>query len=170
MHLQKLNKNVAVKMVLAREIETFAASIKPAVRPKKKTGDTSFALDSRVMLLSFMDSPKDIPVIADIYDLKLTSPDWMMEFISASELEDPTSLDKVKMHVDAMKPKLGACLVMIDAAKELSPKKFRKKSARCQSALIRPGFSPLSTHSPFKRATSTATCASGLKPIGVNLR
>jgi hypothetical protein len=113
--------------VLAREIETYAASFKPAVRPKKKTGDTSFALDSRVMLLSFMTSPKDIPVIADIYDLKLTSPDWMMEFISSSELADPASLDQVKWRVNAMKPKLGSCLVLIDAGRELLPEDFPEK-------------------------------------------
>ena len=127
LHSQKLNKYVAVKMMLAHEIETYVPSLKPAVRPKKKTGDTSFALDSRVMLLSFMASPKDIPVIADIYDLTLTSPDWMMEFISASELEDPTSLDQVKRHVDAMKPKLGSCLVLIDAGKELTPEEIPEK-------------------------------------------
>ena len=127
LHSQKLNKYVAVKMVLAREIEAYVAPFKPAVRPKKKTGDTSFALDSRVMLLSFMASPKDIPVIADIYDLKLTSPDWMMEFISASELADPASVDQVKRRVEAMKPKLGSCLVLIDAGMDLSPEDIPEK-------------------------------------------
>jgi hypothetical protein len=127
LHSRKLNKYVAVKMVLAREIETYVAPFKPAVRPRKKTGDTSFALDSRVMLLSFMASPKDIPIIADIYDLKLTSPDWMMEFISARELEDPSSLDQVKRRLDAMKPQFGSCLVLIDSDRELSPEEIPEK-------------------------------------------
>jgi hypothetical protein len=124
LHSRKFNKYVAVKMALTGEIETYAARFKPAVRPKKKTGDTSFALDSRVMLLSFMASPQDIPIIADIYDLKLTSPDWMMEFISAGELEDPNSLEEVKRHLEAMKPQFGACLVLVDSDRELLPEEI----------------------------------------------
>jgi hypothetical protein len=113
LHSRKLNKYVAVKMMLAREIETFVVPFKPAVRPKKKTGDTSFALDSRAMLLSFMPTRDEIPIIADIYDLKLTSPDWMMEYISESELEDPGALDQVKRNLHALKPRLGTCLVFV---------------------------------------------------------
>jgi hypothetical protein len=121
LHSRKLNKYVAVKMVLEREIETFVQPFKPAVRPKKKTGDTSFALDSRAMLLSFMDTPKDIPIIADIYELKRTSPDWMMEYISGSELSDPGALERVNQNVRAMNPKLGMCLVIVGSNTEARP-------------------------------------------------
>jgi hypothetical protein len=142
LHSRKLNRYVAVKMVLTGEIETYVAPFKPAVRPRKKTGDTSFALDSRVMLLSFMASPDDIPIIADIYDLKLTNPDWMMEFISASELEDPGSLDQVKRHADAMKPRFGSCLVLIDSDRALTseeiPEKIRTVSAGFDQARLQP--------------------------------
>ena len=127
LHSRKLNRYVAVKMLLTGEIETYAARFKPAVRPKKKTGDTSFALDSRVMFLSFMASSQDIPVIADIYDLKLTSPDWMMEFISAGELEDPGALERVKMHLESMKPQLGSCLVLVDPDRELAPEEIPER-------------------------------------------
>jgi hypothetical protein len=115
LHSRKINTYVAVKMALAREIETFIVPIKPPVRPRKKTGDTSFALDSRVMILSFMPTRDEIPVIADIYDQTLTSPDLMIEYITGSELDNPSSLDQVKYHRDAMRPKLGMCLILIDA-------------------------------------------------------
>ena len=83
-----------------------------------------------------MASPKDIPVIADIYDLKLTSPDWMMEFISAGELEIRVRLEQVKRHLDAMKPKLGSCLVLIGSGREfVARRNYRRKSAR-----LSPGF------------------------------
>jgi len=127
LHSRKLNRLVAVKMALAGEIEGYVAPFKPAVRPRKKTGDTSFALDSRVMILSFMASPEDIPVIADIYDLKLKNPDWMMEFISARELEDPWAMAQVKARVAAMKPQFGSCLVLIDAGRELTPEEIPEK-------------------------------------------
>lgn len=132
---RKLNKYVAVKMVLANELEVYAAPFKPAVRPRKKTGDTSFALDTRVMLLSFMKSPKDIPVIADIYDLKLTHPDWMMEFAAANDIEDPGSLEQVNRHLEAMKPKLGSCLILIGPGGELPREEIPGKIRA-----ITPGF------------------------------
>lgn len=118
LHSRKLNRYVAIKMVLAREIETYGAKLKPAVRPRKKTGDTSFALDSRTMLVSFMRSPEDIPIIADIYDLKLTSPDWMMEYISANELADPAALDQLRINLETMKPAQGCCLIVIGGEAE----------------------------------------------------
>jgi hypothetical protein len=113
LHSRKLNKYVAVKMVLEQEIETFVVPVKPPVRPRKKTGDTSFALDSRAMLLSFMSGPDDIPVIADIYDRKLTSPDWMMQFIPVNELNEPEALSQVTRNMEALNPKLGSCLILI---------------------------------------------------------
>ena len=50
-----------------------------------------------------------------------------MEFISASELEDPGSLEQVKRHVDAMKPKLGSCLVLIDSGREIAPEEIPER-------------------------------------------
>ena len=131
LHSRKLDKYVAVKMVLSQEIETFAAKIKPPVRPKKKTGDTSFALDSRAMLLSFMEKPENIPVIADIYDLKLTSPDWMMAYISANELEDSYALEQVARNLESLKPARGGCLLIIgseDASLEGVPQELNAAS------------------------------------------
>jgi hypothetical protein len=121
LHSRKLDKYVAVKMVLAREIETYAPAVRPPVRPRKKTGDTSLALDSRVMLLSLMKTPEDIPIIADIYDLKLTSPDFMMEFISQDELEDPDSWNLVDRNLRALSPRMGMCLVLVGGDKEAKP-------------------------------------------------
>lgn len=135
LHSRKLDKYVAVKMALALELETYAASLKPPVRPKKRTGDTSLALDTRVMLLLLMSTPKDIPIVADIYDLKLTNPNWMMEFISAGELEDPESLEQVKRHLHAMKPKLGSCLVVVGSGRELAPDEIPENTRS-----VSPGF------------------------------
>jgi hypothetical protein len=118
LHSRKIDTYVAVKMALAREIETFVVPFKPPVRPRKKTGDTSFALDSRVMLLSFMPTPDNIPIIADIYEQTLTSPDWMIEYITETELKDPDSLNQVKRHLDALRPRLGTCLVLINGSAE----------------------------------------------------
>jgi hypothetical protein len=121
LHSCKVDKYVAVKMALAREIETFVVPFKPPVRPKKKTGDTSFALDSRVMLLSFMSSTEEIPVYADIYECTLTSPHWMVEFISGNELDDPNALEQVRRHFESLNPKLGTCLILINPEHDAKP-------------------------------------------------
>jgi hypothetical protein len=114
LHSKKLCRYVAVKMAIAREVETYVAKFKPPVRPKKRTGDTSSALDSRVMFLSILSSKEDIPVLADTYELTLTSPDWMVECITASEFQDPAALDQVKDRVSSLNPRLGMCLIVID--------------------------------------------------------
>ncbi len=68
------------------------------------------------MLLSFMETPKDIPVIADIFELKRTSPDWMMAYISDRELANPAALEQVQRNMNALHPKLGMCFIVVDAA------------------------------------------------------
>lgn len=113
LHSRKLDRYVAVKAPLVREIESFVPKYKPPVRPRKKTGDTSFALDSRAMLLSFMNDKKDVPVIADIYELKRTSPDWVVECIAEDELQDPSVLDQFTRSLYALNPKSGMCLFVI---------------------------------------------------------
>lgn len=119
---KKLGRYVAVKMAIAREVETYVAKFKPPVRPKKRTGDTSSALDSRVMLLSFLSSKEEIPVLADTYELTLTNPDWMVECITASEFQDPAALAEVKNRAASLNPKLGMCLIVMDHdGSELQP-------------------------------------------------
>ena len=117
-HSRKINKYVGVKMPLAREVETLVVRFKPPVKPRKKTGDTSLALDSRTMLLSFMESKDKIPIIADIYECTLTNPHWMIEYVTAEESRDPVAMEEVKHHMKALKPKLGTCLILIDPEDE----------------------------------------------------
>jgi hypothetical protein len=120
-HSRKVEQYVAIKMALARELQTFLVSVKPPVRPRKKTGDTSLALDSRVMLLSFMESKEKIPILADIYECTLTHPHWMIECVTGEELGDPNVMDEIKHHSASLKPRLGTCLLLVDPADEADP-------------------------------------------------
>jgi len=123
-HSRRIDKYVTVKMAVAREIETFVVPFTPPVRPKKKTGDTSYALDTRVMLLSFLPTPDNIPILADIYDGTLNSPHLMIEYITVGEFENPAALDEVKRHQTALNPKLGMCLIVIDPGGKAKPEKI----------------------------------------------
>jgi hypothetical protein len=113
-HSRRIDRYVAVKMALAREIDSFVVRFKPPVRPKKKTGDTSSALDSRVMLLFFMPSTEKVPVLADIYECTLNNPDWMVECVTVNEYTNTTALDEVEHHLNLLKPKWGTCLLFFN--------------------------------------------------------
>jgi hypothetical protein len=119
LHSRRLARFVAVKMALTQEIESYAVQFKPPVRPKKRTGDTSFALESRVMILSLMSGPEDIPIIADIYDRILNSPDLMVECITAESLQDPEVVEQVRLRAEMMNPKKGLCLLVVNPNDEL---------------------------------------------------
>jgi hypothetical protein len=114
LHSRRLDRLVAVKMALTQEIESYVVQFKPPVRPKKRTGDTSFALESRVMILSLMSGPEDIPIIADIYDRILTSPDLMVECISAEYLQNTEAVEQVRRRLESLNPKRGLSLLVVD--------------------------------------------------------
>jgi hypothetical protein len=125
-HSRKFDCLVALKMALVPEIEGYVVAFKPAVRPKKKTGDTSFALDSRVILLTFMKDSKDIPVYADIYECTRTSPDFMVEFIDGQELQNANALLQVQRHYEALNPKYGASLIVVGDSNASAPDSIPK--------------------------------------------
>jgi len=109
---RRFNSLVAVKMALEKEIEEYFVTIKPPVRPKKRTGDTSFAMDSRVALLSFLKSEKEIPVFADIYDGTITSPDLLIEFVNVDAPGGETEVfERIRRHMEILKPKSGCSLI-----------------------------------------------------------
>jgi hypothetical protein len=117
-HSRKIDMYVAIKMALAREVSTLVVNTKPPVKPRKKTGDTSLALDSRAMILSFMEKKTDVPVIADIYECKLTNPHWMIEYVTERELRDPEAMSEIKYHSASMKPIHGTSLILVDRGSE----------------------------------------------------
>jgi hypothetical protein len=125
LHSRRVGKYVTFKMALAREIDGYVVQIKPRVRPKNRTGDTSQVLDSRVMLLSFISNPKEeIPVIAEIFECTRTSPDWLIEYIGCDELDNPQSLNQVHQHMEAMNPTQGTCLILVGPGSEFGQEKI----------------------------------------------
>jgi hypothetical protein len=114
LHSQKLDRHIAVKMPLAREVDTYYIPFEPPVKPKKRTGDTSYVLDSRVMFLSFVPDLKNIPVFADIHARTIKSPDLTVEFLAEQDLADPDAIVQVQKRVEIMKPRLGGCIVVMN--------------------------------------------------------
>jgi hypothetical protein len=117
-HSRAVNKYLAVKMALVRELETYYVQFVPPARPKKPTGDTSLAMDPRAMIFSIMSGLEDIPIIAEVYDRKIVSPDLIIEFVTAGELQNEAVVDQARRHFEILQPKLGICLLVMDAGGE----------------------------------------------------
>jgi hypothetical protein len=130
---RRFNSLIAVKMALAMEIDEYFVHIKPRVRPKKRTGDTSFTLDSRVVLLSFMEDEKKIPVYADIYECTRTSPDWLVEFVNMNAPGGPggevEAFERTRRHMEILSPRFGCTLIApaddFEADGEMIPENVR---------------------------------------------
>ena len=118
LHSGKLNKHIAVKMPLAREVDTYYFPYGRRKGLKRLTGDTSHVLDSRVMFLSIVQDLKEIPVFADLYACTVESPDLTIEFLTEQDLTDSDAVLRVKKRVDIMKPRLGSNIVVMNPESE----------------------------------------------------
>ncbi|MDR1727939.1 MAG: hypothetical protein LBT74_08495 [Acidobacteriota bacterium] len=116
---RRFQKLVAVKMALAVEIDEYYVPFKPAVKPKKRTGDTSFALDSRAVLLSFLEDEKKIPVYADIFECTRTPPDWLVEYAVGDPEALSGALGRLSRHLEILGPKMGGRLIVLGDAPDL---------------------------------------------------
>jgi hypothetical protein len=126
LHSRRIDKYIAVKVAVAREVEGYYIPYEPPVKSRKRTGDTSGVLDSRVMLLSLMPSAREIPIIADLNARKISNPDLMVEFLTMREAGDADVLAQVRNRMNAVRPKRGACLVVIDPGRK---RKIEKPAA-----------------------------------------
>jgi hypothetical protein len=118
LHSKKLDRHIAIKMPLAIEVDTYYIPYEPPVKPKKRTGDTSYALDSRVMFLSIVPDLKQIPVFADIHARTIKSPDLTVEFLTEQDLANPDAIVQVQKRVEIMKPRLGGSIVVMNPEPE----------------------------------------------------
>ncbi len=121
LHSRAIGRYVAVKMLLVQEVDIFALHFRPPSKPKKRTGDTSSVLGSRVMTLSLMPDLGTVPVLADIYEAKINSPDLAIESVTRRDLSHPESIARVEKHVDALHPKRGFCLLVTDPGRNTRP-------------------------------------------------
>ena len=111
---RRFNSLVAIKLALAAEIDEYLVQFqnRPLRPPKKRTGDTSFALDSRAFLLSFLENDKKIPVYADIFEGDRTPPDWLVEFTSKDAPGgDKEVFGRIRWHMEILNPKFGCTLI-----------------------------------------------------------
>jgi hypothetical protein len=108
LHSKKLDRHIAVKMPLAREVDNYH------IKSKKHTGDTSYVLDSRVMFLAIVRDLEQIPVFADVHARTIKGPDLMVEFLTEQDLSNEDVIVQVQRRVEMMKPRLGSSVVVMN--------------------------------------------------------
>ena len=147
---RRFNSLVAVKMSVAVEIDEYLVLTRPLRPPKRRTGDTSLALDSRAALLSFIKDENKIPVYADIFEGTRTSPDWLVEFVNInmqSCMEE--ALERIRRHKEILNPKFGCTLISplddLDVAVEMIPENVR---------LVAMGFDTSKLETEFERLSA----------------
>jgi hypothetical protein len=119
-HSRKIDKYLAVKMALVRELDAYQIPYVQPVRPKRPTGDTSSAMDPRAMVFSIMSGPEKIPIMAELFDRKIESPDLIVEFVTKYEMESGSAIDQAIRHHQILQPKIGISLLIMDAFEESS--------------------------------------------------
>ena len=118
-HSKKLDSYVAVKIPLAREVNTYYPEHRISKKIiRKLTGDTSSVLESRVVFISMLKNLDKIPVYIDILERKIQSPDLIIEFLAEEDLADEYKISQVQNRKDIMKPKLGSTIIVKNPAEK----------------------------------------------------
>ncbi|NLD36472.1 MAG: hypothetical protein GX654_06355 [Desulfatiglans sp.] len=118
-HSKKMESYVALKMPLAKEISGYYPLHEiPQKMMRDRTGDTSYALESRVMFLSVLKTLENIPVYAEVHERKIKSPDFIIEFHTEQDLNNRDNIIQIEYRTEIMKPILGEALVIMNPGKE----------------------------------------------------
>jgi hypothetical protein len=116
-HSKKLDSYIAFKMPLAREVHSYLVPLEiPTQRLlRNRNGDSSSALDYRVMFLSIVPDLKKAPVYVDFHERTIHGPDLMIEFLMKQDLSDPKIIQQVQNRAEIMKPRFGVTIVLMDS-------------------------------------------------------
>ncbi len=116
-HSNKLDSYVAFKMPLAREVNSYhvPAEIPTQRLLRNRNGDTSSALDHRMIFLSIVKDLKETPVFVDIHQQTVNSPDIGIEFVMEQDLSDSEIIGQIQNRLEIMKPRFGGAMVLMDS-------------------------------------------------------
>ena len=122
-HSRKSDGYVAFKMPLAREVASYILPIElPTQRVlRNRNGDSSAAIDRRMVFLSTVPDLEKPPVFANLHQRSIHSPDITIEFAEEQDLLDPEFISQAQNRVEIMKPRLGGIMVLMNPGSESEP-------------------------------------------------
>jgi hypothetical protein len=127
---------------LAKEVNSYRipAEIPTQRLLRNRNGDTSSALDHRIIFLSVVRDPKEPPVFVDIHKQTVSSPDLSIEFLMEQNLSDAEMVWQVQNRVEIMKPRLGGTVVLMDPKSNSESIKITENIAAFYVGLEPSGF------------------------------
>ena len=116
LHSKKLDRYIAFKMPLTREVDSYYVPVEIATQRllRNRNGDTSSVLDRRMIFLSGVPDLKKTPVFADIHQREINGPDLTIEMLMEQDLSDSGIIGQVQTRVKIMNPRIGGTLVLMD--------------------------------------------------------
>jgi hypothetical protein len=107
-HSRRFDKYVAFKLDSAGEISAYAPE-NPFERKQsfQRGGQSWPVLGQRVLLLYVMTGPEDIPVVAQVSERQVTSPDLVAEF----QWQEGVAWDEVEVRREILQPSRGTFLI-----------------------------------------------------------
>jgi hypothetical protein len=117
LHSKKLDRHIAFKMPLAREVNAYHLPVElPTERLlRNRNGDSSSVLDHRMIFLSVVPDLQTIPIFANIHERTIQGPDLTIEFLLERDLSDTDVIRQIQNRVEMMKPRLGGTMVLMDS-------------------------------------------------------
>jgi hypothetical protein len=144
-HSKKLDSYVAFKMPLAREVNSYYVPVELATQKllRNRNGDSSSALDHRMIFLSVVKDLRETPVFADIHKRTVAGPDLCIEFIMEQDLSDTEIIEQIRNRLEIMKPRVGGALVLMDARLKSEPLKIMENMDAVSVGLEASRFQPV---------------------------
>ena len=116
-HSRKSDGYVAFKMPLLREVESYILPVElPTQRLlRNRNGDSSSAIDHRMVFLSVVPDLEKPPVFANLHQRSIHGPDITIEFAEEHDLLDPEFIRQTQNRVEIMKPRLGGIMLLMNS-------------------------------------------------------
>ncbi|NLT67038.1 MAG: hypothetical protein GXX84_10590 [Acidobacteria bacterium] len=117
LHSKRMDRLIAFKMPLTREVNSYYVPVEvPTQRLlRNRNGDSSDALDRRMIFLSVVPDLEKTPVFADIHKRTVNGPDLTVECLSEQDLSSAETIGQIQNRLEIMKPRLGAAMVLTDS-------------------------------------------------------
>ena len=123
LHSRKLDRYVAFKMPLAREVASY---VLPAELPtqrllRNRNGDSSAAIGHRMIFLSVVPNLEKPPVFANLHQRSIHGPDVTIECADEQDLLDTVFIGQAQNRVGIMKPRMGGIMVLMNPVSKSEP-------------------------------------------------
>jgi hypothetical protein len=166
-HSKKLDSYIAFKMPLAREVHSYLVPLEiPTQRLlRNRNGDSSSALDYRVMFLSIVSDPKKAPVYVDLHERTIHGPNLMIEFLMKRDLSDSEIIRQVQNRAEIMKPRFGVTIVIMDPDSKSESLVIKENIDAVPIGLERSNFRPIIDKLVIANEMESMAIMEGVSPI-----